>query len=275
MKNLKLIILILTAIAALFACKKDVAEKAVTRLKSITSPGGSVTVKTAYFYNADGKLKQTKQYIDGVIDVFTDYQYKGGNITMAKTFREIQGAAPRVVAETEFTHSGGRLTRVEIIYINELSVTSAGSVYNFQYPDGDLPTVNITFPTGSILPSPYDDRWRSTDYVPSGFVDVDATEHTEPILMDGFEFDDKANPLYGIPALSTSRFKLAGENYFSVSFNPHAFFFRNNITKQSFGDSEQGTGQYVYNDLDMPASSIWTTSTPFSVKFEAVYEYGH
>ena len=272
MRLKKLTVFLLTAFS-ICACEKESPVTALPRLKSLTSVGANSLGKTEFYYNADGNLFQTTHSMNGNKDLFTEYYYLSGKIETAKTFWVISGTAPKLKAETDFKYSGGKLVSVEIKTLDDASAPNGGVNYHFDYSDGEIPIVNVTYPK-PIIPSAYQDSLRSPNQGSITFEEYPTNASPEQIPLIDCEFDNKSNPLYSQPFLSAFRFTFGGTEQFSVSFNPQLFFFKNNITKTKTLGSGLHTTEYKYNQLGLPVSSVWRTDFPVGLKSETLYEYG-
>ncbi|WP_256002758.1 hypothetical protein [Pedobacter deserti] len=267
MRTLQVLTLVLTVLigTSLSSCKKDNPQKSQHRIKSITTVEAEVSRKTEFYFDDKGLLKQTRQYKNGSIEVYTDYEYSAGKITAAKTYEQLTDGAVRLCAQANFSHEGDRLSRVEI---SDVPAALKKFAYVFDYSLGD--TLRVT---RRVHRNGIPDYWTH----PGSEEDDSSEWMTLPPLAADIKqdciFDDKQNPLQGIPVLSVT-YSVGVFKQISCDFDYRAFFLPNNLTSQKMDWGELRTSQYSYNAVGLPVKRVTTGNAATASRLEVMFDYG-
>ncbi|WP_285010122.1 hypothetical protein [Pedobacter faecalis] len=266
MRTLQVLTLVLTVLigTSVSSCKKDNPQKSQQRIKSITTVEAEISRKTEFYFDDKGLLKQTRQYKNGSIEVYTDYEYSAGKITAAKTYEQSTDGAVRLCTQANFSHEDGRLSRVEIA---DLPTNLKRVAYVFDYSVRDIPRVTRMIPNSSLP-----DYWRAPGSEGDNISEWIAQPHQVTDMKQDCTFDDKQNPLRGIPFLSVT----IGTGVLKTSFNfdVRAFFLPNNLTSQKMEWGELRTSQYSYNAVGLPVKRVTTGNAATGSGFEVMFDYG-
>ena len=222
-------------------------------------------------YNSDGQLSQSRQNQNGVLQTYVDYTYESGVLKHAKSFSKMQDGIAELLAETDFTYSKQRLAGVEINFNHSSQGSKSTFYYNFSYDNNDNPTVTVS---QSGVPFNYNfdtDGINFEDYSPIG------EQNTTSQLTAKYDFDNKSNPLRGLPLIMSVRLNslsaMQSTRYLHL-FDSDSFFQANNVTKQTIGAINSFIS-YTYNQQGLPVKSVKTTNiiNAAPTRLETTFEY--
>jgi YD repeat-containing protein len=272
--NILKLALSIVLIVLLASCKKEDAQQALPRLKSVTTTNSNqqLQTKTEFDYNADGHLIKTRQSEGNELQTYVDYSYEGGVLKYAKSFVKKGDGLVELMAETNFTYHQDKLVRVLIEQNPGIPENASSLEYKITYNNSDLPIVTVSS-TEELSANP-GLIMESTGLPISNYYGEGGISEIPTVTLVE-EFDNKLNPYRGLPLISSGKLVSMAPMPVPITtyihlFNVSSFFQPHNLVRRSVGS--ETFIKYTYNKYGLPLESLATNNrNNFAVK--TIYEY--
>lgn len=262
----KLICLFLMVILSISSCKKDRKSEALPKLKSISFNNDGINQeRVEFFYDKDGNLETSRQYLNQVPEHYFSYKYADRVLTQILHYEGAAAVEANLVATISPNYTSRKLSK---IFIQPVDRRSDLPVTDYQFDNGSLHTYSyfndqIDFKN---LYSEYRNRWTPAD-------GGGAPGNSKMPVLE-YKYDSNPNPLYGL--LWIHPVLLSGTQTYNYEFDAKAYFDPNNKIKQVLtyegNPVSWNSISYQYSANGLPEKSVSTFSVS-NYKKEITYEY--
>jgi len=284
---LRFLLIIICVAFCITACKKDTTESPLRKIKSMTTTGNGQNERIEFIYDGEN-LSEVKRIIFGKLQHIFRYSYDGTRPKQVlHYFYDQNPAQERLRATINFSYSGDKLATFEALPTNEYT-GALTSTYTLTSRGTSIPEMKVLIPGSEPRKIPevvYSSAngggtWTPPDGTPDPVF-------TFEDLMARTVYDDKRNPLRGLPLLSSTYLEkpqpnFPGTNYFATPFyvfDLEAYFLENNkIHFASYLDTQGNPVNvinvtYTYDVQGYPTKSVRKVVGFNDTGVETVYEY--
>jgi hypothetical protein len=287
--RLQSLFLILCTALCVTACKKDTPESPLRKIKSMTTSGDVQTERIEFSYDGEN-LSEVKRIVSGRLQHIFRYSYNGAYPKQVlHYFYDQNTAQERLRATINFTYTGDQLASFEALPTDEYR-GALKSTYTLTSTGASVPEMTVLIPGSAPRRIPnvvYADAIDRDVWTASG-TPSPKPAFTLADLMAKTVYDNKRNPLYGLPLLWSMYLEKPLvtapfiTNYLATPFyvfDLEAFFLENNKTHFAHYLDAQGNQVYVvdvtytYDAQGYPTKSIQKAVGSNNNGVQTIYEY--